>query len=215
MDPNHRDRVAFLRLCSGRFRRGMKLKQSGTGKTIGVHNPILFFAQERETVDEAWPGDIIGIPNHGMLRVGDTLSESGERRLHRHSQFRAGNPAPRAPGRSDEAEASGARAGKPRRRRRDASVQARRSARNGSSAWWGAAARRAEDRACAPNTASMPIWKPRLTIRRAGSPAAPAEIEKFADVQSRRHGAPTATARRCSSPRAPGNWVMSPTNSPK
>jgi peptide chain release factor 3 len=78
MDPNHRDRVAFLRLCSGRFRRGMKLKQSGTGRTLGVHNPILFFAQERETVDEAWPGDVIGIPNHGTLRVGDSLSESGE-----------------------------------------------------------------------------------------------------------------------------------------
>jgi len=77
MDPNHRDRVAFLRLASGEFKRGMKLKQSGTGKTIGVHNPILFFASERETVDEAWPGDIIGIPNHGVLRVGDTLSESG------------------------------------------------------------------------------------------------------------------------------------------
>jgi peptide chain release factor 3 len=76
MDPNHRDRVAFLRLCSGRFRRGMKLKQSGTGKMISVHNPILFFAQEREVVDEAWPGDIIGIPNHGVLRVGDTLTES-------------------------------------------------------------------------------------------------------------------------------------------
>ncbi len=77
MDPNHRDRVAFLRLASGEFRRNMKLKQSGTGKTIGIHNPILFFASERETVDEAWPGDIIGIPNHGVLRVGDTLSESG------------------------------------------------------------------------------------------------------------------------------------------
>ena len=78
MDPNHRDRVAFLRLSSGEFKRNMKLKQSGTGKTIGVHNPILFFASERETVDEAWPGDIIGIPNHGVLRVGDTLSESGQ-----------------------------------------------------------------------------------------------------------------------------------------
>ncbi len=76
MDPNHRDRVAFLRLCSGRFRRGMKLKQSGTGKAIGIHNPILFFARERELVDEAWPGDIIGVPNHGVLRVGDTLTES-------------------------------------------------------------------------------------------------------------------------------------------
>jgi peptide chain release factor 3 len=78
MDPNHRDRVAFVRLSSGRFRRGMKLVQSGTGKTMAIHNPILFFAQTRETVDEAWPGDIIGIPNHGVLRVGDTLSESGK-----------------------------------------------------------------------------------------------------------------------------------------
>jgi peptide chain release factor 3 len=78
MDPNHRDRVAFLRLASGRFRRGMKLVQSGTAKSIGIHNPILFFAQERETVDEAFPGDILGIPNHGVLRVGDTLSESGQ-----------------------------------------------------------------------------------------------------------------------------------------
>jgi peptide chain release factor 3 len=76
MDPNHRDRVAFMRVCSGQFKRGMKLKQSGTGKVLSVHNPILFFAQSRQTVDEAWPGDIIGIPNHGVLRVGDTLSES-------------------------------------------------------------------------------------------------------------------------------------------
>lgn len=78
MDPNHRDRVAFVRLASGKFRRNMKLTQSGTGKSIGIHNPILFFAQSRETVDEAYPGDIIGIPNHGVLRVGDTLSESGK-----------------------------------------------------------------------------------------------------------------------------------------
>ncbi len=78
MDPNHRDRVAFVRLASGQFKRGMKLTQSGTGKAIGIYNPILFFAQQRETVDEAFPGDIIGIPNHGVLRVGDTLSESGK-----------------------------------------------------------------------------------------------------------------------------------------
>jgi peptide chain release factor 3 len=75
MDPNHRDRVAFLRLCSGKFRRGMKLTQMGTGKVLSVNSPILFFAREREIVDEAWPGDIIGIPNHGVLRVGDTLTE--------------------------------------------------------------------------------------------------------------------------------------------
>ena len=75
MDANHRDRIAFMRICSGKFRRGMKLKLSSSGKTVGVHNPILFFAQDRELADEAWPGDIIGIPNHGTIRVGDTLSE--------------------------------------------------------------------------------------------------------------------------------------------
>ncbi len=75
MDPNHRDRVAFVRLCSGRFQRGMKLKQPRSDKTIAVQNPILFFARERELVQEALPGDIIGIPNHGVLRVGDTLTE--------------------------------------------------------------------------------------------------------------------------------------------
>jgi peptide chain release factor 3 len=75
MDPNHRDRIAFVRLCSGEFRRGMKLTQVATGKVLSVNSPILFFAREREIVDEAWPGDIIGVPNHGVLRVGDTLTE--------------------------------------------------------------------------------------------------------------------------------------------
>jgi len=75
MDPQHRDRIAFMRLCSGTFRRGMKLTPTGHGKPIAVHSPILFFAQQRELADEAYPGDIIGIPNHGTLRVGDTLSE--------------------------------------------------------------------------------------------------------------------------------------------
>ena len=75
MDPNHRDRIAFMRLCSGTFKRGMKLTPSGSGKPLAVHSPILFFAQNREVADAAYPGDIIGIPNHGALRVGDTLSE--------------------------------------------------------------------------------------------------------------------------------------------
>ena len=75
MDPNHRDRVAFMRLCSGRFKRGMRLKQVRSDKTMAVHSPIFFFAQNRELAEEAWPGDIIGIPNHGTLRVGDTLTE--------------------------------------------------------------------------------------------------------------------------------------------
>jgi len=81
MDPNHRDRVAFLRLCSGRFRRGMKLKQVATGKTLAVQAPIFFFAQERALAEEALAGDIIGIPNHGTLRVGDTLTEGEELRI--------------------------------------------------------------------------------------------------------------------------------------
>jgi peptide chain release factor 3 len=77
MDPNHRDRIAMVRLCSGRFHRGMKLKVQNTGRQIGVHNPMMFFAAERELAEEAFAGDIIGIPNHGVLRVGDSLSESG------------------------------------------------------------------------------------------------------------------------------------------
>ena len=81
MDPNHRDRIAFMRLCSGTFRRGMKLTPSGSGKPIAIHSPILFFAQNRELADEAFPGDIIGIPNHGTLRVGDTLSEKADVRF--------------------------------------------------------------------------------------------------------------------------------------
>jgi peptide chain release factor 3 len=81
MDPNHRDRIAFMRLVSGTFKRGMKLTPTGHGKPIAIHSPILFFAQQREVADEAFPGDIIGIPNHGTLRVGDTLSEKADVRF--------------------------------------------------------------------------------------------------------------------------------------
>ncbi|MCP1335948.1 peptide chain release factor 3 [Futiania mangrovi] len=75
MDPKHRDRVAFVRLASGHFRRGMKLLHVRAGKPIAVSSPMLFLAQDRATADEAWAGDIIGIPNHGTLRIGDTLTE--------------------------------------------------------------------------------------------------------------------------------------------
>mgnify|MGYP002679989103 FL=1 len=75
MDPKHRDRIAFVRLCSGHFRRGMKLLHVRSGKYLPMHNPIMFLAQERELAEEALPGDIIGIPNHGNLRIGDALSE--------------------------------------------------------------------------------------------------------------------------------------------
>ena len=75
MDPNHRDRIAFMRLCSGKLRRGMKLTQVRTGKALTVHSPVLFFGQERQIADDAVAGDVVGIPNHGALRVGDTLAE--------------------------------------------------------------------------------------------------------------------------------------------
>ncbi|MAL09669.1 MAG: peptide chain release factor 3 [Maricaulis sp.] len=80
MDPNHRDRIAFLRLASGEFKRGMKLKAE-TGKAITISSPVMFFAQDREIADEAYAGDVIGVPNHGVLRVGDSLSESGALRF--------------------------------------------------------------------------------------------------------------------------------------
>ena len=75
MDPNHRDRIAFLRVCSGRLQRGMKAKLVRTGKPIALNAPQFFFAQERSVADEAFAGDVVGIPNHGTLRIGDTLTE--------------------------------------------------------------------------------------------------------------------------------------------
>ena len=75
MDRSHRDRIAFVRLCSGTFRRGMKLRNMRTGRDLTVANPVFFFAQERELADEAVAGDVVGIPNHGTLSVGDTLTE--------------------------------------------------------------------------------------------------------------------------------------------
>ncbi|SIN96018.1 peptide chain release factor 3 [Vannielia litorea] len=75
MDPKHRDRVAFLRLASGHFQRGMKLTHVRTRKPMAVSSPVLFLASDRELAEEAWAGDIIGIPNHGQLRIGDTLTE--------------------------------------------------------------------------------------------------------------------------------------------
>jgi peptide chain release factor 3 len=75
MDPNHRDRIAFARLCSGKLRRGMKAKLVRTGKPMTLATPQFFFAQDRALADEAYAGDVVGIPNHGTLRIGDTLTE--------------------------------------------------------------------------------------------------------------------------------------------
>ena len=75
MDPAHRDRVAFLRVCSGSYRKGMKMKQVRIGKTVQVSNAITFQADARRQVEEAWPGDIIGLHNHGTIQIGDTFTE--------------------------------------------------------------------------------------------------------------------------------------------
>ncbi|CAM5199140.1 peptide chain release factor 3 [Bosea thiooxidans] len=75
MDPNHRDRIAFMRVCSGKLTRGMKAKLVRTGKPMPLNAPQFFFARDRSIAEEAFAGDIVGLPNHGTLRIGDTLTE--------------------------------------------------------------------------------------------------------------------------------------------
>lgn len=78
MDPAHRDRIAFLRVCSGSYKKGMKMRHVRIGKTVQISNAITFQADERKHVEEAWPGDIIGLHNHGTIQIGDTFSEGEE-----------------------------------------------------------------------------------------------------------------------------------------
>ncbi len=75
MDPAHRDRVAFLRICSGRYHPGIRLIQVRTGRELRVQQALCFLADEREATAEAWPGDVIGIHNHGTIAIGDSFSE--------------------------------------------------------------------------------------------------------------------------------------------
>lgn len=75
MDRAHRDRIAFLRICSGHFTRGMKVRHHRTGKEMTLSNATIFMAQDRTHVDEAYAGDIIGIHNHGTIKIGDTFTD--------------------------------------------------------------------------------------------------------------------------------------------
>jgi len=75
MDPAHRDRIAFLRVCSGRFERGMKIRHLRLDREIKVNNVVTFMASSREQVEEAYAGDIVGLPNHGQMQIGDSFSE--------------------------------------------------------------------------------------------------------------------------------------------
>ncbi|MCW8944269.1 MAG: peptide chain release factor 3 [Sedimenticola sp.] len=75
MDPSHRDRIAFMRVCSGSYTKGMKMRHVRLGKTVQISNAITFQADERKHVEEAWPGDIIGLHNHGTIQIGDTFTD--------------------------------------------------------------------------------------------------------------------------------------------
>ncbi len=104
MDPNHRDRIAFARLCSGKLTRGMKAKLVRTGKNMSLSSPQFFFAQDRALADEAFAGDVVGIPNHGTLRIGDTLTEGEEITFVGVPIICTGNRAAGPPDRCDEGE---------------------------------------------------------------------------------------------------------------
>ena len=81
MDPRHRDRIAFLRICSGRYKKGIKLKQCRTGKDLRIADALTFLAGERDNVEEAYAGDIIGLHNHGTIQIGDTFTEGEDLRF--------------------------------------------------------------------------------------------------------------------------------------
>ena len=89
MDPRHRDRIAFVRICSGRFERDMSVAIARTGKRIRLASSHRLFGQERETIDDAWPGDIIGIVGHSDLRIGDTLTQKPGLSFHELPRFAA------------------------------------------------------------------------------------------------------------------------------
>jgi peptide chain release factor 3 len=75
MDPSHRDRIAFLRICSGRYERGMKMRHVRLGKEVRIADALTFMAADRQTAEEAYAGDILGLHNHGTINIGDTFTE--------------------------------------------------------------------------------------------------------------------------------------------
>ena len=81
MDPKHRDRIAFMRVCSGRYKQGMKMRHVRIGKDIKVSDAVTFLAGERSEAEDAWPGDIIGLHNHGTIQIGDTFTNGAEIRF--------------------------------------------------------------------------------------------------------------------------------------
>jgi peptide chain release factor 3 len=78
MDPKHRDRIAFMRICSGSYQRGMKMRHARLGKDVKIADAVTFMAGERSNVEEAFSGDIIGLHNHGTIQIGDTFTQGEE-----------------------------------------------------------------------------------------------------------------------------------------
>ena len=163
MDPNHRDRIAFARLCSGKLTRGMKAKLTRTGKPVTLSAPQFFFAQDRSVADEAYAGDVVGIPEPRHLAHRRHSYRRRGNRFPGRAELRAGNSAPGEARRSDEGEETergaaadgggGRRAGFPSARRRAGAGRRGRPA----------AARRAESAACRG-------IRPRDRLRAAGIP---------------------------------------------
>ncbi|HSJ14888.1 MAG TPA: peptide chain release factor 3 [Longimicrobiales bacterium] len=87
MDARHRDRIAFLRVCSGRFQAGAMVLNSRTGQALRLTQPQQFLAQERRQVDDVWPGDVVGLYDRGDLRIGDTLTASGDLQIEEMPRF--------------------------------------------------------------------------------------------------------------------------------
>ncbi|MEQ6888061.1 peptide chain release factor 3 [Halomonas sp. CS7] len=81
MDPNHRDRIAFLRVCSGKYEKNMKMRHVRIGKDVKIADALTFMASDRSQVEEAWPGDIIGLHNHGTIQIGDTFTQGEDMRF--------------------------------------------------------------------------------------------------------------------------------------
>jgi len=78
MDPKHRDRIAFMRICSGNYSKGMKMRHCRINKDVKIADAVTFLAGDRESVEQAWSGDIIGLHNHGTIQIGDTFTEGEE-----------------------------------------------------------------------------------------------------------------------------------------
>ena len=81
MDPKHRDRIAFMRVCSGQYSQGMKMRHVRIGKDVRVSDAVTFLAGERSQAEQAWPGDIIGLHNHGTIQIGDTFTSGADLRF--------------------------------------------------------------------------------------------------------------------------------------